>query len=627
MSDGSVIDDLERVLLHIAEGTASATGAEFLTALLPALATCLGVKYAFISEFIDDNMRARILAFWNGSAFGPVGEYLLAGTPCELVLNGEVICFPRDVAAQFPAEAEQFAELGVESYFAIPMLNAARRVMGHLAIMDTKPLSAGPRDLAVFRIFGARAGAELERMQADAALRASEERLSRLVGSAMDAIVTIDGGRRITLFNPAAERIFGCAAAWAIGQPLDRFLSAPLRELVVSHLARADAAVPLWLPSGHSALRANGAAFPIEATVSLLEAGGETFHTLILRDIDERRRAAEEIARLQQEAAFLKREVLASHAFEEMIGATPVMRELFETLGAVAAADSTVLVIGETGTGKEQIAHALHKLSGRREAMLVKLNCAALPSELIESELFGHEKGAFTGATVQRKGRFELADGGTLFLDEVGELSMAAQAKLLRALQEQEFERVGGTRTIKVDVRVIAATNRDLGAMVQAGTFRSDLYYRLNVFPIEVPPLRARVPDIAPLAAHFLARLARKLGKPLTGFNAASLARLERYGWPGNIRELQNVVERAAVLAKDSVVSLGAGFDAGGEMPGGATAAARTLEEVEAAHIRSVLEDVAWIIEGKRGAATILGLEPSTLRYRMGKLGIRRPSR
>jgi transcriptional regulator with GAF, ATPase, and Fis domain len=243
---------------------------------------------------------------------------------------------------------------------------------------------------------------------------------------------------------------------------------------------------------------------------------------------------------------------------------------------------------------------------------------------LIESELFGHEKGAFTGATAQRKGRFELADGGTLFLDEVGELSPPAQAKLLRVLQEQEFDRVGGTKTLKVDVRVIAATNRNLLEGVKAGTFRSDLYYRLNVFPLEVPPLRERRPDIPLLARHFLKRFARKLGKPLLDIAPSSMERLERYTWPGNIRELQNVIERAAVLAKGSVLEI----DDRLAVPMEARPSAPftgPLEEVERTYILGVLDDTDWLIEGQRGAAAILGLSPSTLRSRMQKLGIKRP--
>jgi formate hydrogenlyase transcriptional activator len=380
----------------------------------------------------------------------------------------------------------------------------------------------------------------------------------------------------------------------------------------------------MWAPEGLTALRANREEFPIEATISPFESAGQCYYTIILRDINDRRRTEAQLNRLQWERAYLQDEVKSAYNFEDIVGQAPAMKRLFASIEQVAPSDSTVLLMGETGTGKELIAHAIHNVSLRKDKLLVKLNCAALPSELIESELFGHEKGAFTGATAQRKGRFELADGGTLFLDEVGELSLPAQAKLLRVLQEQEFDRVGGIKTLKVDVRVIAATNRNLLEGVKAGTFRSDLYYRLNVFPLEVPPLRERCPDIPLLARHFLKRFARKLGKPLLDIAPSSMERLERYTWPGNIRELQNVIERAAVLAKGSVLEI----DDRLAVPMEARPSAPftgPLEEVERTYILGVLDDTDWLIEGQRGAAAILGLSPSTLRSRMQKLGIKRP--
>jgi DNA-binding NtrC family response regulator len=329
----------------------------------------------------------------------------------------------------------------------------------------------------------------------------------------------------------------------------------------------------------------------------------------------------------------LEDEIRTGHDFREIVGRSPVLGRLLEQLAMVASTDSTVLILGETGTGKELVARAIHDRSPRRERPLVKVNCAALPRELVESELFGHEKGAFTGATQQRRGRFELADGGTLFLDEVGELPLEAQAKLLRVLQEQEFERVGGTRTLRADVRLIAATNRDLGRRAEAGEFRPDLFYRLNVFPVTVPALRERREDVPLLVAHFLGKAARKLGKSFDGVASAFLERAARYDWPGNVRELENVVERAAILARGPVLE---SFEPSGapqtpapaarnEAPPTVPAASATLEEVERAHIERVLGATRWVIEGERGAAQVLGLNASTLRGRMRKLGIRKP--
>ena len=307
-----------------------------------------------------------------------------------------------------------------------------------------------------------------------------------------------------------------------------------------------------------------------------------------------------------------------------IVGESVGVRRLLEQIAQVAPTDSTVLIQGETGTGKELVARAIHEASRRRERPLVRVNCAALPRELVESELFGHEKGAFTGALQQRRGRFELADGGTLFLDEVGVLPLVAQAKLLRVLQEHEFDRVGGTRTLRTNVRVIAATNRELQAQVAAGKFRADLYYRLNVFPVSVPPLRERRDDIPRLVAHFAARAARKLGKPPVAVGPAFLAEALAYDWPGNIRELENVIERAMIMADGALDATGLLAAAGSEPAPAAVQADGTLEDVERAHIRRVLERTGWVIEGERGAARILGLNASTLRGRLRKLGIRR---
>jgi len=313
---------------------------------------------------------------------------------------------------------------------------------------------------------------------------------------------------------------------------------------------------------------------------------------------------------------------------DAMVGESPALRRVLEQIAQVATTDSTVLIQGETGTGKELVARAIHERSPRRERPLVKVNCAALPRDLVESELFGHEKGAFTGATQQRRGRFELADGGTLFLDEVGELPLEAQAKLLRVLQEREFDRVGGTRSLRTDVRVIAATNRDLQARVAAGGFRADLYYRLNVFPIVVPPLRERRDDIPGLVRHFAAKAARKLGRTLDGISPAFVERASAYDWPGNIRELENLVERASIMSNGAVLDAIELFSQASPSEKAPSVAAgdATLEEMERAHIRRVLERTRWVIEGERGAARILGLNPSTLRGRLRKLGIRKTS-
>ena len=335
--------------------------------------------------------------------------------------------------------------------------------------------------------------------------------------------------------------------------------------------------------------------------------------------------------RLEAENVYLQEEIRTQHNFNEIVGNSPVLLEALRRVERVAPTDSTVLIVGETGVGKELFARAVHNRSTRNDRPLVKVNCGAIAPGLVESELFGHVKGAFTGAIEKRIGRFELANGGTIFLDEVGELPLDAQVKLLRVLQEQEFEPVGSSKTVRVSVRVIAATNRNLDQAVREGKFRVDLLYRLNVFPIEVPPLRERKSDIGLLVGFLMTGLARKLGKPVRGFSARSMQQIVGYDWPGNVRELQNVVERAAILAQGPTLEL-EGTLLGGEVPvevsspvkqdAPAVPARETLENVERLHILSVLKTTGGVVEGARGAATILGLHPNTLRSRMKRLGI-----
>ncbi len=344
--------------------------------------------------------------------------------------------------------------------------------------------------------------------------------------------------------------------------------------------------------------------------------------------------------RLENENVYLQEEIRTEHNFEEIIGNSPALLAALRKVEQVAPTDSTVLINGETGTGKELIARAIHDRSARKNRPLLKVNCSAISAGLVESELFGHVKGAFTGAFERHIGRFELADGGTIFLDEIGELPLGTQVKLLRVLQEREFEPVGSNRPVKVDVRVIAATNRNLPESIKAGDFRSDLYYRLNVFPIDVPPLRQRGTDISQIAMFFLARFSKKFGKKIQGMPRATVDRLMSYSWPGNIRELQNVIERAVILSQSSVLELEADVIPA-LMPADssimddqsnvvecilppAVPTSLTLEEIERGHIVTVLNQTRGVVEGPRGAAKILGLHPNTLRHRMQKLGLKR---
>ena len=602
-----------------------------------------------------------------------------------------------------------------------------------------------------------------DRRQAEAALKQNQAQLAGIIGSAMDAIVTIDERQRVVLFNAAAEMMFGCSATEALGQPLNRFIPTPFRDAHRDHLSAIKQTNGERLYTGSfaslTARRAAGENFSVDVSISEVELNANRFYTIILRDITERLRteatlrerkqelteaqrvakvgswewdpatdavswteemfrimgrepaliapgyeehpslftpaswdrlksavektlqdgtpyelelevirtdgtlvwtnargevlrddegkiiklrgtlqdiserkeaeaalekAVEEVSKLknqlEEENIYLREEIKFAHNFDQIVGRSDATKYVLFKIEQVAPTDTTVMITGETGTGKELVAHAIHSASPRRDRPLVKVNCAALSPTLIESELFGHEKGAFTGAGARKIGRFELANGATIFLDEIGELPLELQAKLLRVIQENEFERLGSSKTIKVDARIIAATNRNLKVAVEQGGFREDLWYRLNVFPITVPPLRDRKEDIPVLVEHFVNRFSQKLARRISSIHPASMRILQDYDWPGNVRELANVLERAVINTNGTVLRVIDHFEKA--HVGGLSQTNKTLEEIEKEYITHVLDDTGWRIEGHKGAARVLGLNPSTLRTRMAKLGI-----
>jgi formate hydrogenlyase transcriptional activator len=583
-----------------------------------------------------------------------------AGTACDWVLQSQkwlVAASREELRADFSLTCEVMEHEGMESLCAMPLVSggSARGVMffmaarrGAYARLPQALLEQVATTVAV-ALDDCLAHEKLKR-ESQQALAASEERFRDLFDEAPIAYVNEGLDSKFICANRTALKTLGLTpedvphtygkdfipdtpdaqrrlkeAFESIGKGLDT-------RGVVLELRRKDNGQPLWIQWWSR------------------PAPDGTYTRTMFVDITERVLMEQEKARLEAQNTYLQEEIRSEHNFGEIVGGSPALLDVLRAVEQVAPSDSTALICGETGTGKELIARAIHDRSGRKSRPLVKVNCGAISAGLVESELFGHVKGAFTGALANRDGRFKVADGGTIFLDEVGELPLETQVKLLRVLQEQEFEPIGSSKTVKVDVRIIAATNRDLGAAVAEGKFRRDLYYRLNVFPITVPPLRERAADVPLLVSLFLQRFAKKFGKSAKVVSAETMRRLASYAWPGNIRELQNVIERAILLSPSDTLMLAPDFGPATTAAVGAevtrlnsrpastaekdqslltsaptNTSSGSLEDVERRHIETVLAQTNWMIEGERGAAKILNLNPSTLRSRMKILGIKRP--
>jgi PAS domain S-box-containing protein len=661
----AVPDDL-RALREVVEGTAGGIGQEFFRSLVRHLAEAIDVHYVGVAEFTGPQ-SARVLAFWDRDHLVVEGqEFDLTTTPAGEVLRSGLAHFPTGVSHRF-AQHAFLTERSVDSYMSVPFSDHGGRALGLLSVFDERPMPEEPRRLFILRIFAARAAAEFERLRAEQRLQDSEARYRDLYENAPNAYLVVGTDGRVISANRRLAELLGYPVEELVGALIHSFLpdtpAGKARSLEVHHKHLAGEAVSGWPLEFR---RKDGR--PLWVNVFMEPSRGADGTVGASRsffvDVTAQVLAEHERARLQEQNLYLQEEIKSVHNFEQIIGSSQALVEVLENVGRVAPTDASVLVTGETGTGKELIARAIHSNSKRRDKPLIKVNCAALPAGLVESELFGHEKGAFSGAIAKRLGRFELANGGTIFLDEIGELPGEAQVKLLRVLQEREFDRVGGGAPICVDVRIIAATNRDLFKEVQDKAFREDLYYRLNVFPVRLPPLRERKQDI-PLLVHFLInKFGQRIGKQLDGVSKRTMEHLQEYPWPGNIRELENVLERAVILAAGPMLDIAPdllptpapvpsseGRPTPTRSPGASPASEGSmkrddleskpsratiqpiagqplapLDTVERDYIATVLQHTKWVITGPRGAAKILGLNPSTLRSRIKKLGITRSS-
>jgi PAS domain S-box-containing protein len=637
-------DAQDRKVRLIFQGTAATVGVEFFNALVKNLAEVLSTEGAWVTEFLPESGRLRAMAFWFGDSFIDHYEYDIAGTPCEPVIcDGSTVHIPDKITELFPDDPD-LEPLGAVSYMGLPLFGTEGEVIGHVAVLDSKPMPEHPEHESLMKIFAARAGAELLRLRAEARAKEREQKLVRLVDSAMDAIIELNNDLVVTRINRAVEKVFDCKSDQLLGCTLEEFLeSASFSKVhqLTQELERApDGRQSLWIPGGLKGKTAGDKSFPAEASLSRFQDQGRTFFTLILRNLNDKQEAERRIKSLEVETRYLREELDRIHGFKSIVGSSPSLCQTLASVRQVAPTDATVLILGETGTGKELVARAVHDSSNRAEHPLIKINCAAIPGTLIESELFGHEKGAFTGATQRRDGRFKLADQGTIFLDEIGELPIDLQAKLLRVLQEGEFEPVGGSSTCRVDVRIIAATNRDLQEAVNKGSFREDLYYRLNVFPITVPPLRERGDDIIELAEAFAADYSQKIGRAFESLSGHDRDHLRAYHWPGNVRELRNVMERAVITADEGRPNIARLISADISDNLQPTASASNsfgpdsrklltdsqLRDLERTNILKALDQSGGKISGSKGAAALLGIPPSTLASRMRALKISRPS-
>ncbi|GAA4430599.1 hypothetical protein GCM10023188_17410 [Pontibacter saemangeumensis] len=621
-------------LKKIVEGTSDCTGQRFFESLVQNLSEVLDVYGVWVTEYLQKENRLRALAFWLDHNFVKEYEYDVRGTPCERVLGTQGIChIPDRVVELFPNDPD-LKSWGAVSYLGVALKDMDGRVLGHLSLLDNKPMEEVPEAFAIFKIFASRAAAELLRLRYEKLLTEKEAKLNRLINGACEAIVEFNEQLEVSQVNQQAVETYNIGKENFTGKPISElFDENSLQKLLrsVSVLEQQENFLSsTWMQGQLTCVRANRATFPAEATLSRYKVDREVYFALFVRDIKERLKTQEKLKNLSVEAAMLREKVSARHN-GCIIGNSTALLEAVELAEKVAPTNATVLIYGETGTGKGLIARTIHTSSQRKEKPLVTLNCAALPAELIESELFGHVKGAFTGAATTREGRFSLAHNGTIFLDEIGELPLQLQAKLLRVLQEGEFEPVGSCQTQKVNVRVVTATNRDLLLEVGKGQFREDLYYRLNVIPIPVPPLRKRGEDVILLAEAFIRQCAKRMGIPPMLLNEKNKLALRSYHWPGNVRELQNIIERGMIISSDGKLNLipliaPASHPTKHRQPEQGTDKILTEEEMKELELKNImraLEKTHWKVSGKDGAAALLHIPSTTLNSRIMKLGIK----
>lgn len=646
------------------------------------------VRFEFIALLLHDParnvMKTHILGTADADSASSGLELAMEDSAGGMVFKTQqpLVVSVREEETRFPKVTSVLRELGVESYCLLPLTTAVRR-LGAIGFGSVRPRAFGDAELAYLGEIAQQVAVAVDNVlnfesaeAAQAQLREQRDRLALLLDVNNAVVTHLDLGDLFRAISDSLRKVIDHdGTALVLCDPETGRFRAHVLDFTNSsqfveegqrtsdHKAPDD--VPCSIREPKIFLETDLRRFAVDSEVArrLLASGVKTLCSLPLlshdrslgamnlgrrgeegfdpAEIDLLSRVAEQIAmavenaqsyrqiaelkeKLNKEKLYLEEEIRSERNFEEIIGESPALKRILKQVETVAPTDSTVLIQGETGTGKELVARAIHDLGGRRERTFVKMNCAAIPTGLLESELFGHEKGAFTGAIAQKIGRFELAHQGTLFLDEVGDIPLELQSKLLRVIQEQEFERLGSNKTIKVNVRLVAATNHDLARMVSEKTFRSDLFYRLNVFPITAPPLRERREDVPMLVRYFAQKFARRMNKRIETISADSLSALSSYSWPGNVRELQNLIERAVILSRGTELRVSASDLKSNPTPVDGPVA--TLESAERDHIQKALRESRGVVGGPNGAAARLGMKRTTLQSKIRKLGITVPS-
>ncbi len=620
-------------LKQIIETTSSYTGKEFFRALVKHLAEILEVHGVWVTEFWPEENKLNALAFYLEGKQVEKYTYSVTDTPCEPVLRANDIChIPKNVIKLFPKDPD-LKPFGAVSYMGISLRDIDGSVIGHLALLDNKPMPEIPEVFAIFKIFASRAAAELRREIAQRKIADSESKLNRLVNGTTDAIIEFNSDLRITQVNAASIKMFDFKKEVFINKDLNEIFSPTslfkLKSIIPQHTVLSNKHNSLEISEPLICISNKNESFPTTINMSCYLFEGDMYYVLYIKNIKEKISDKKQIKALKAETIMLKEKV-DTRQFNYIIGDSECIKNSLALVNQVGPTDANVLIQGETGTGKELFAKAVHDASIRKDKTMITLNCAALPSELIESELFGHVKGAFTGALASREGRFALADNGTIFLDEIAELSLALQAKLLRVIQEGTFEPLGSSETKQVDVRIIAATHRDLRQLVDEGKFREDLFYRLNVFPIHVPSLRERVNDVELLAKAFFEKFSKNRALKVEPFSKSDFIKLQMHNWPGNVRELQNVVERSIITNingkpnLDGVLFSNTEVSPNSEMDSNAIFSFEEMKNYEKENIIKALNLTNWKISGKNGAAELLKIPRTTLASKIKKFKIKR---